>query len=225
MKHFKSLKKSKLIKLTLIIIVGFFANSCYKIKAKNPIKVNISAENVFTHQGYQGVRYYLEELRDGKEIKRVYEGLTDANGKGSISYKRPINHKKWKYQVTILPPNDFFEYTFGNYVWEDIDNENENDITSLIGKKTQFNLHIKNTNCFDTNDKAIFKVEKGVYIHESYGSLTGFEFNGCTDETQSQTLTEDLYPYTLTVTRNGQTTTIKDTFEIKQGMDTLKWFY
>jgi len=132
--------------------------------------------------------------------------------------------KKLTYQLRIILTDELATAQANQTSW-DLQDKTEQDVKASIGEKVNFIKHIKNTSCFDTNDVTIFKVEKGLYIHQSYGPISGFEYNGCVDETYTQALAEDLYPYTLTVTRNGQTTVTKDTFKIEQGMDTLKWYY
>ena len=222
------MKNLKTIVLIAVLLVA--ATGCKKIKQHKPIIVNFKVLNPVTKNAYKNVRWYIMKvetkknyLNDDYVFTFFKEGYTDENGEAYIEFKRPIS-KKIDYILYVdqktLPSN----FTANKTVWE-LKDKTEQDITCFVGEQVNFVLHIKNTNCFDANDEAIYKVENGIYLNKSWGSFFEYKLDSCIEETYGQIKAEDLYPYTLTVTRNGQTTTIKDTFEIKQGMDTLKWFY
>ena len=207
-------------KIAILILILSSVSSCYKMKSFKKVKVNIKVINPVTGAPIPNLKWQIFESKKDLAVfssnsHLFMEGFTDQNGEAYIEFKKPMG-SKWGYQLS-MGVSSYPES------WN-IDNDKVYNITAYKSGNVSLIKHIKNKNCFDVNDIAIFKVDGGIYTSNTDNSST-FTYNGCFENTYNPTILEDYYPYTLTVTRNGQTTVTRDTFKIQQGMDTLKWYY
>ena len=224
----------KTINYTLITLLLLTASSCLKVKQRKKVKVNVSVLNPITKEGdsHSGIPIKILEKTNKKykadEYKTLCESVTNSEGKATVEFYRPMNHKKWRYDVYMeFDESGYNPNQYSDTYISSIAKEKTNDILFYIGEKVSLPIHIKNLNCFDANDKALFEIERGIYINSflKNNSYIPNDFYGCHDEIIDYVCVEDYYPYTLTVTRNGQTTVVKDTFVVTKDTDTLKWYY
>ena len=88
-------------------------------------------------------------------------------------------------------------------------------------------FHIKNINCFDSNDKMRFR-RKLLFSNgspagwSSWGTLEASYFHGCVNEFSTLYKPQDIYE--VESTKNGLINTYIDTFNIALN-DTLKIYY
>jgi len=225
MKNFKT--------IILIAVLLVTATACKKIKQHKPIIVNFKVLNPVTKNAYKNVRWYIMKvetkknyLNDDYVFTFFKEGFTDENGEAYIEFKRPMS-KKIDYLLYVdqktLPSN----FTANKTVWE-LKDKTEQDINCFVGEEVNFVLHIKNTNCFDADDKALLSLIQGKYYKKKIFYEESIKL-GCYDYTTPYNIEmiEDIYPYTIEITRNGQTTTIEDSFTVTKAMegDTINIFY
>ena len=216
----KKIKKIILLIFALISITG-----CYKLKSFKKIKVNVKVINPITGVGYSNVKWeILESKKDLKVLSSnshvFMDGLTDENGEAHIEFKKPMGNK-WGYSIRLVGVDSY------PYSWS-LDNDKVYDITAYKSEQVNFVLHIKNTNCFDADDKALLSLIQGKYYKKKIFYEESIKL-GCYDYTTPYNIEmiEDIYPYTIEITRNGQTTTIEDSFTVTKAMegDTINIFY
>ncbi len=228
-----------LSKILVTALILLSALSCRKLKQHKPIIVNFEVINPVTKKGYENVKWTVLQS-DSKNAgffnpakQTVFmEGFTDASGKSRIEFKRPMS-KKLHYRLEIgIPPISIAGAVANQNSWQ-LKNKTEQDITAYVTESKNIILHFKNINCFDNNDN--FVIDIPVYEGKYYKSLFSnsilysytetHSFTGCADEYISTGFYTDIYPYTISVTRNGVTETINKTLEITPDSDTINIFY
>ena len=164
----------KTINYTLITLLLLTASSCLKVKQRKKVKVNVSVLNPITKEGssYSDIPITILEGTNKKykadEYKILCEALTDSEGKATLEFYRPMNHKKWTYNVYMgFTETGYSTKQFSDTYITTIAQEKTNEITFYIGESVNLPIYIKNTNCFDANDKVVFKIEQGIYSRPS----------------------------------------------------------
>jgi hypothetical protein len=220
----KTLKHILILSFALISL-----NSCKKIKQHKPTVVNFEVINPITQQGYPDVYWKITQYESQGFLEPLketlfMEGYTDENGKARIEFKRPMS-KKFKYGLDILDP-PVTDGIASEYRWSNLKPKTEQDITCYVGVPVYpVVLHVQNNNCFDSNDNAIidFKNQESNFFKEL--RYDDYNIVGCTALDTTLGFITDEYPYTITVTRNGITTTEVKSLKVPPGTDTLYIYY
>jgi len=219
--------------------------SCKKQNKEDTI-VNFHLYNPVTNEGFSNVTVKIIEQKDVTpplklenkyEKKVIWEGVTDVNGKASYSFKTFKSDKYTYWQsVDVSFMNDKKIITQPDY--GPISKNTSNTIMfKVVHDNINYIWWIKNTNCFDNNDKFRWRKRSIMNIFDSvwrpWSPLIGSPsypdgyYEGCFEYTLLHTYSQDIWDIEMEVTKNGITTIVRDTFYLtgQNGTDTLKLFY
>lgn len=237
------MKTHKIIKLLFVsLLVTGFLFSCKK-ENKELTTVNFHIHNPVSGEGMAGVKVAVYELKDVTpslailptseyENNKIWEGVTDSDGKASHSFKA---YKKDK-------------YTYWHYVDESVvktgnrkllsqpeygplQKEKTNKVEYTYTVPASFVLHIKNIHCYDGNDRFRYRrkwVYNSQYINQFGWTNWSLDQLGCYDSDigSNWDVYNDILVTQYEVERNGITNIYEDTFYISPySVDTLKIYY
>lgn len=206
-------------------------------KHKNLTTVNFHLYNPVTNEPYAGVKVKVLQdkqtgggLNIGATTETIWEGVTDANGKASHSFKAKngANFFYWQYVDQNFTQNPNYEFLILPEFLP-LEKNEVNEVVYKTVKKVNFVTWIKNTNCFNQNDK--FRYKRTSIVDDffwSYWTPSNNYFEGCFElMSNTHTHTQDIWDIEMEVTKNGVTSIVRDTFYLtgQNGTDTLKLFY
>lgn len=235
------MKTQKFIKL-LFVSCLIISLGCKK--HKNLTTVNFHLYNPVTNEPYAGVKVKVLQdkqtgggLNIGATTETIWEGVTDANGKASHSFKAKngANFFYWQYVDQNFTQNPNYEFL----ILPEFLPLNKNEVNEVVYKtvkKVNFVTWIKNVDCFDQNDKMRYRRKDIADIFDNWtywipivgapSYPNGF-YEGCFEHTHTYAHTQKIWDIEMEVTKNGVTSIVRDTFYItgQNGTDTLKLFY
>ena len=231
------MKTRKFIKLVFISIsiIGFLF-SCKK-ENKELTTVDFHIYNPVSGEAMANVKVAVYEQKDVTsalklqneyESNKIWEGVTDAYGKASHSFK---TYKKDKY--TYWHSVDENAVKEGNRKllsqpeYAPLQKEKVNKVEYTYTIPASFVGSFKNVNCVDENDRFKFRFQK-LYNTTSFGwSNWSLDQFGCYELIHHyNNAYEDYLICQYEVERNGITNTYLDTFYINPySVDTFKIFY
>lgn len=226
-------------KIGYIIVSLLFIGSCTKSSLIDTV-VKINLSNPVTGERYANLKYELIRIElDGnnEELGRetVHSGVTNAQGFGQFAYKsKSYSAASQKAYVEFVyfddsqvdvPLGEYYS-TVPEFVKPNVNLENDYHF-DFIAKGVRI-YWFKNTDCFDGNDKMIYKVKKSHTGNDNWsawigdGLITGcFEYFGENILEASETNI-----FQIKVTRNGIDSIYYDTFiNHPYVTDTFKIFY
>ena len=241
------MKPQKHIKLLFVSL--FMASALFSCKKQNKEETTVyfSIYNPISGKGMSGVSVKIIEQKDVTpplklqskyESKIIWEGTTDANGKASHSFKT-LKSDKYTYWHSV---DESFMNGKKIITQPDYGPVSKNAPNTMTYKVVRDNINIivwrKNINCYDENDKCKIRerslvkpwnAEWSKWIPQNSPFYPNNYYEGC-DEYLSNNigqLPQDIIEVEYEVTRNGITTTFKDTLYIigNNTVDTLKYFY
>lgn len=231
----------KLLFVNLIILTS----GCKK-ESKELTTVNFHLYNPVTSEGITGIEVsILQVKRKGsgfnisEETETIWQGVTDANGKATHSFKC-YNNDKYSYWQTV-EETFYFDANKVFLIQPEYQPLNKNDLNEVVYKvvenNTSYFTWLKNLDCFNQFDRMRYKKKSIVDVFDDWSSWSpgnnnplypnGY-FEGCFElGPNTHTHTQDIWDVEMEVTKNGITTIIRDTFYItgQNGTDTLKYFY
>lgn len=238
------MKTQKLIKLLYASTLILLLFSCKKYYKEDTV-VNFHLFNPVTNEGFSNVTVKIIEQKDitkpfqltnEYETIVIWEGKTDSNGKASYSFKGRKNGK-YTYWTSVDESFMVGKEIITQPEYKPLTMLSTNDLTyKVVVDNINVVIWWKNTNCFDTNDKCRFR-ERDILKSEVWSdwkpSITSFFPNGyiegCYEYHSSSVgqLPQNITEVEYEVTRNGITTTFKDTLYLigNSSIDTLKYFY
>ena len=235
------MKTRKFIKLVFISVLLF---SCKK-QYKEDTTVYFHLYNPVTNEAYSGVKVAVYEQKDVTSVlklqneyesNKIWEGVTDAYGKASHSFK---TYKKDKYTYWHSVDESFMagKKKIEQPEYGPLKKMVKNNLTyKAVSDNINIIIWWKNNYCFDENDKCKFR-ERSILKGENWSlwkpSTTSFHPNGyiegCYEYMSSSVgqTHQNIYEIEYEVIRNGMTTFFKDTLYIigNNSVDTLKYFY
>jgi len=228
-------------KITLILGILLLLTNCKKLRSKAPLTIDITCQNPVDGSAFPGVVFKIYEVKDKFSIglstnqkkELIYTGTTDITGKANYEFDA-IKNSKYSYEI-------FFDYSNmdvpdGEYYLNktrDFDYLKKNETNMFdfdILPYFSFVQHIKNINCFDSNDKMRFRMKQlftnGTPEWSFWDTLEQAYFHDCTDEINNLYKPQDIYIYIYEVesTKNGVISTYIDTFYMT-AVDTFKIYY
>ena len=239
------MKTQVAIRLLCISSLLFICTSCKKY-SKELTTVNFHLYNPVTNEGYANVKVQITQQEDVTgafqaeseyESTIIWEGYTDADGKASYSFKAM---KKDKFEYWQSVDNSVLNSSVNVLLTQPdfmplIKNEINNKVYKAIKNNVTFVSWIKNINCYNQFDKMRYRKKSLIAFSSDWGAWSpgtnnpfypnGY-FEGCF-ELGPNTHTQDIWDVEMEVTKNGITTSLRDTFYItgQNGTDTLKLFY
>ena len=190
--------------------------------------VDITAVNPITQEPFKGVKFYITEVKDkfsvglnsNQKRTQIYSGETDANGKAYYEFEVPKKYK-WTYEINFdfsqmdMPTGDYHINKGGHFDYLQRNYDNVFDFELM--PYTESYTHIKNINCFDSNDKMRYRTK---YIDTGTGnwSIWHTPYNqdyieGCYELSSDVDITiSERIVYEMEVTKNSVTTITIDTF-------------
>jgi len=217
-----------------LLLVGV---GCKK-KSKELTTVNFHLYNPASGQGYSGVKVSIlqekntsEGFNSSSETEVVWEGVTDADGKASYSFKA-YNSTKYSYWETV--DKSFLQNPSIKILQKaefvPLDKNEVNDIEYLYTIPASFVFDVKNVNCFDENDR--FRYRRNWVYGSQYTDQFGWtnwsqDQFGCYELISNYSnYYNDILITQYEVERNGVLNTYMDTFYITPNfIDTLKIYY
>jgi hypothetical protein len=214
----------------------------------------IILEDPVTGQGFAGLKFSIEEIEWGSSAfsgldiigtEIIQEGVTNSGGvaKYHFNFKNHPSSSSKFYQYIISFDDNNIDAPDGDYQSNVVPSHEMTDGQSfdyrfMYRPMSRILRHIKNVNCFDSNDKMRFTA------HQVYGSSNqnpfipssnptnavplGFSYDGCYENLpqSSMLLPTDTYVYEIKVTRNDIDSIYYDTFINRPDVtDTFKIFY
>ena len=236
------MKKNIGIRLLFISLL-FFCLGCKK-KSKELTTVNFHLYNPVTNEAYAGVKVWVLQEKNtgsgfntGSETEVVWEGVTDAYGKASYSFKA---YNSTKYYYWQDAENSFVQdpalHLLQQPEFLPLNKNEENEVIYKVVKKLNYVRWVKNIVCYDGNDKFRWRRKSLVDIFDDWSqwvpligspSYPDGYYQGCFENIYTHTDTQDIWDVEMEVIKNGVTTLVRDTFYItgQYGTDTLKLFY
>lgn len=181
-----------------ILLIGF---GCKK-KSKELTTVNFHLYNPVTNEAFAGVKVSILQEKNtssgfnsGSETEVVWEGVTDANGKASYSFKayNSTKYSYWQYAEKAFT-SDPNLHKLQQPAFLPL---NKNEVNEVVYKMVKSNVYIytwvKNTNCFNQFDKMRWRIKSLADIFDNWGgwSPAGMldYFEGCYENTHTHTHT------------------------------------
>jgi hypothetical protein len=190
----------------MILFGSLLLSSCGKKRT-----IYITATNPVTNQPYAGLEYRIVSsvsgAEDGEGTKTVASGNLDANGEAVVELREK---RRRRYVVRVFePPNTCYNKSINMFFGSPSDENGH--FNFEFAECASLQRKVKNTSCFDTNDK----IE--IYIDNTVHSLlsTPWTLNGCADYTTVPSQVP-IGHYTLhwIVTKNNISTDYYDSFDL-----------
>ena len=235
------MKTRKFIKLVFISVgIAGFLFSCKK-ENKELTTVDFHIYNPVSGEAMTGVKVAVYEQKDVTsalklqnecETRVIWEGMTDINGTATCSFKTFKNDKyTYWHSVDENAVKGGNRKLLSQPEYAPLQKEKVNKVEYTYTVPASFVLHIKNMNCYDGNDRFMYR-RKWVY-NSQYTNQSGWtnwsqnQF-GCYDSGigSNWDVYNDILITQYEVERNNITNTYLDTFYINPySVDTFKIFY